>query len=162
MLRLNYYFTCTAILIIFGCSQAQFPYSSKDKKAIKLFEKAQKAPKESIDPESQGPNFKEGISIVEKAIEEDPNFWEAHLLAAEFNERTRKYPEAIIHYEKALKLNPNSVVTVNSYFYVAALQLALGRHDDALRNFEIFVRYPNASESLLTDAHKIRESAIFA
>ena len=119
-----------------GCAQSQFPYSSKDKKAVKFFEKAQKAPNESVDPETQGPNFKEGIVLAEKAIEEDPSFWEAHLLAAEFYERTRKYPDAIVHYEAALKLNPNSVMTINPYFYVSALQLALGRYDDALRNVE--------------------------
>jgi outer membrane protein OmpA-like peptidoglycan-associated protein/Tol biopolymer transport system component len=150
------------ILLVVSCAESQFSYSTKDKKAIKLFEKAQKAPRESVDPETQGPNYKEGIITVEKAIEEDPDFWEAHLLAAEFYERTRKYPEAIGHYESVLKLNPNSVVTVNSYFYVAALQLSLGRQDDALRNVELFIRNPNASEGLLKDAHKIRESAIFA
>ncbi len=150
------------VLLVVSCAESQFNYSTKDKKAIKLFEKAQKAPRESVDPETQGPNYKEGIVIVEEAIEEDPNFWEAHLLAAEFYERTRKYPEAIKHYESVLRINPNSVITVNSYFYVAALQLALGRHDDALRNVELFIRNPNASEGLLKDAHKIRESAIFA
>ncbi|MBM3186899.1 MAG: tetratricopeptide repeat protein, partial [Bacteroidetes bacterium] len=150
------------VILVVSCAKSQFAYSTKDKKAIKLFEKAQKAPRESVDPETQGPNYKEGIEIVEKAITEDPNFWEAHLLAAEFYERTRKYPEAIKHYESVLRINPNSVITVNSYFYVAALQLALGRHDDALRNVELFIRNPNASEGLLQDAHKIRESAIFA
>jgi len=162
MIKLKHILSISIILLIVGCSQSQFPYSSKDKKAIKLYEKAQKAPRESVDPETQGPNFKEGILIVEKAISEDPNFWEAHMLAAEFYERTRKYPEAIVHYEAALKLNPSSVTTVNAYFYVSALQLALGRHDDALRNVEIFLRNPNASEGLLSDAHKIRESSIFA
>lgn len=162
MIKLKFNLSFSLVLLVVSCAQSQFPYSSKDKKAVKLFEKAQKAPRESVDPETQGPNFKEGIAIVEKAIEQDPNFWEAHLLAAEFYERTLKYPQAIVHYEAALKLNPNSVATVNSYFYVSALQLALGRHDDALKNIELFIRNPNASESLLNDAHKIRESSVFA
>ena len=162
MIRLKFTLSLSITFLILGCAQSQFPYSSKDKKAVKFFEKAQKAPNESVDPETQGPNFKEGIVLAEKAIEEDPYFWEAHLLAAEFYERTRKYPDAIVHYEAALKLNPNSVVTINPYFYVSALQLALGRYDDALRNVEFFIRNPNASEGLLKDAHKVRESAIFA
>jgi outer membrane protein OmpA-like peptidoglycan-associated protein/Tol biopolymer transport system component len=162
MIKLKHILSLSIIVFLASCAQSQFPYSSKDKKAVKLFEKAQKAPRESVDPETQGPNYKEGIVIVEKAIEEDPDFWEAHLLAAEFYERTRKYPEAISHYESVLKLNPNSVVTVNSYFYVSALQLALGRYDDALWNVELFIRNPNASEGLLSSAHKVRESAFFA
>ena len=161
-MHLKFKISFVLVLFFVSCAESQFPYSTKDKKAIKLFEKAQKAPRESVDPETQGPNFKEGIITVEKAIEEDADFWEAHLLAAEFYERTRKYPEAISHYESVLKLNPNSVSTVNSYFYVSALQLALGRYDDALRNVELFIRNPNASEGLLSNAHKVRGSALFA
>lgn len=145
-----------------GCAESQFPYSSKDKKAVKLFEKAQKAPRESVDPESQGPNFKEGIILAEKALEEDPYFWEAHILAGEFYERTLKYNEAIQHYEYAIKINPNHNMSGNTFYYVAALQLALGRYDDAIKNIELFLKHPNANENFMNDAHKIHESAFFA
>lgn len=150
------------LFIFVGCAESQFPYSSKDKKAVKLFEKAQKAPRESVDPETQGPNFKEGIILAEKAIEEDPYFWEAHILAGEFYERILKYNEAIQHYEYALKINPNHNMSGNTFYYVAALQLALGRYDDAIKNIELFLKYPNANENFMNDAHKIHESAFFA
>ncbi len=156
------YFVAILTFLFIGCAQSQFPYSSKDKKAVKLFEKAQKAPRESVDPETQGPNFKEGITLAEKAIEEDPTFWEAHLLAAELYERILKYKEAISHYEAALRINPNHSMSGNTYYYVAALQLALGRYDDALRNIQIFLHNRDANENFLSDAQKIQESAIFA
>lgn len=156
------YFVAILTFLFIGCAQSQFPYSSKDKKAVKLFEKAQKAPRESIDPETQGPNFKEGIILAEKSIEEDPTFWEAHLLAAELNERILKYKEAITHYEAALSINPNHSMSGNTYYYVAALQLALGRYDDALKNIQTFLHYRDANENYLNDAQKIQESAIFA
>jgi len=162
MTKLKLILSFSIVFFFIGCAQSQFPYSTKDKKAVKLFEKAQKAPRESVDPETQGPNYKEGIDLAEKAIEQDPNFWEAHVLAAELYERTLKYKEAITHYESAIKINPNHSMSGNTYFYLAALQLALGRHDDALRNIQIFIKNPNASEGLLNDAHKIRESAIFS
>jgi outer membrane protein OmpA-like peptidoglycan-associated protein len=156
------YFLIFPWVLFIGCAQSQFNYSSGSKKAIKYLEKAQKAPKESIDPETQGPNFKEGIILAEKAIEVDPDFWEAHLLVAEFYERTFKYSEAISHYESTIQLNPNNVMTANVYYFVAALQLALGRHDDALRNIQLFLQNPQASESFQGNAYKIRENAIFA
>ena len=80
MKRLKFILSLSITFLILGCAQSQFPYSSKDKKAVKFFEKAQKAPNESVDSETQGPNFKEGIVLAEKAIEEDPYFWEAHLM----------------------------------------------------------------------------------
>ena len=162
MVKLKHILSLSIIVLLASCAQSQFPYSTKDKKAVKLFEKAQKAPRESFDPVTQGPNFKEGILLAEKAILEDPNFWEAHLLAAEFYESTLKYNEAISHYETALKINPNHSMSGNTHFYLAALQLALGHYDNALRNIQLFIQNPNASETLLNDAHKIRESSIFA
>jgi outer membrane protein OmpA-like peptidoglycan-associated protein/tetratricopeptide (TPR) repeat protein len=162
MIRLKFNLFFYLVLFVVGCAQSQFPYSTKDKKAVKLFEKAQKAPRESVDPETQGPNFKEGITLAEKAIEEDPYFWEAHLLAAELYEQIRKYPDAIKHYESAIRINPTHSISGNTYFYLAALQLAVGRHDDAIRNIQVFIQNPNANESFLNDAHKIRESANFA
>jgi tetratricopeptide (TPR) repeat protein len=156
------YLFILGLILFIQCAQSQFDYSTRSKKAIKYLEKAQKAPKESIDPNTQGPNFKEGIILAEKALEEDPNFWEAHLLAAEFYERTLKYPEAISHYEATIQLNPNNVMTANAYYFVAALQLAIGRYDDALKNIQLFLQNPQASESFLGNAYKIRENAVFA
>ena len=59
-------------------------YSTKKKSCIKLFEKALKAPRESIDIERGLPNFKNGLSFLQKALKKDDRFWEAHLLSAEY------------------------------------------------------------------------------
>jgi len=63
--------------VFFLCANfsfSQFPYSSKSKKAIKLFEKARSAPMQNINPESNIPDFKLGIEFANKAIEKDPEF----------------------------------------------------------------------------------------
>jgi hypothetical protein len=43
---------------------AQFPYSTSSKKAIKLFEKGQKAPTELRNPQTGAPNYQEGILLL--------------------------------------------------------------------------------------------------
>jgi tetratricopeptide (TPR) repeat protein len=98
------------ILFFYGCSSAQFPYSSSNKKAIHYFELAEKAPKEGMNPMTGEYDFKSGIELLGKALEKDSNFWEAHLLSAEFNEIQRNYKQAIFHYSRALEIDRKSVV----------------------------------------------------
>ena len=85
---------------------SQFRYSTKSKKAIKLLEAAQKAPGQTLDPKTRGPNYREGLLLLEQALKKDPQFWEAHILSAQFNENLNNYKQAIFHYESALQINP--------------------------------------------------------
>ena len=112
-----------SLLLFISCSTAQVRYSTSNKKAIKLFEQGQTAPNLSIDPSNNMPNYRAGIEYMNKAIEKDPNFWEAHLLAGEFYEILRDYPSAIKHFEAALSINPNHSGTGSTYFYLANLQV---------------------------------------
>ena len=89
-----------------SCAKAQYDYSTNSRKAIKLFEKAKKIPKESYDEVTFAPNYKGAIEVLKKAIEKDPNFWEAHLLIGEFYEYTLDYEQAVTHYERAVEINP--------------------------------------------------------
>jgi tetratricopeptide (TPR) repeat protein len=93
-------------VLFVGCTTAQFPYSTSNKKAIKLFEEAQKAPEVYYD-QQKGPNYLKGIEIANQALEKDANFWEAHLLIAELYERSNDYKNAIVHYKRALEIDPN-------------------------------------------------------
>jgi hypothetical protein len=146
---------------IIGCSTAQFPYSTSNKKAIKLFEEAQKAPDANFDPQ-KGPDYKKGIEIANQALEKDPQFWEAHLLIAELFERTNDYVNAIVHYKKALEIDPNHSVSGSTLYYLSASQLAIGQYDDALTNIERFLRNPNANENLIGQARQMQSNARFA
>ena len=66
-------------------------YSTSNKKAIKLFEQGQREPSLSLDPKGNRPNYPKGLQYLNMALEKDPNFWEAHLLAAEFSELTSDF-----------------------------------------------------------------------
>ena len=159
---IRFLFLMTFFLAFISFTNAQFPYSSKSKKAIKLFEKARSAPMENFISETNLPDFKLGIDLANKAIEKDPDFWEAHVLVAELNEKIRNIETAIFHYKKALFINPFHSTSSKTNFFLAACELKIGKYEDALKNIEIFIRNPNAVEEWTSKAREIEANARFA
>ena len=150
-----------ATFLIASCSTAQY-YSTKDKKAIKYFELAMDAPDANRTPANPRPNYKAGLEYLDKALDRDPKFWEAHGLAAEFNELSGNYEKAIEHYKSAISINPNHSRTGSTYFFLANLQHAVGDYDGAIKNLETFGQFKMANPDLLKQAAKIRENCVFA
>ncbi len=151
---------CTILLV--SCSTAQQVYSSKDKKAVSLFEQAQKAPEQYRDPKTGRPNYQEGLRLLEKAIERDPNFWEAHVVAAEFAEYSNMAEVAIGHYEKALAIKPDHSPSGGTHFYLGNLYFITGRYDDCIRTLDIYTRNPKANPQFVNEAQSIMASAEFS
>lgn len=155
------FFLFILLLVAPGCF-AQQRYSTSNKKAIKLFEEGHKIPGTSADPATGLPNYRKGIEYMDKALEKDPNFWEAHMVAGEFAEIVGDYPLAISHYESALRINPNHSSTGSTYFYLANLQQAVGDYEKSIRNIDLFVRNRNANPDLVRQAETIRANCEFA
>lgn len=147
-------------LLLASCATAQ--YSTSSKKAIKLFEQGRLAPSQSIDPTNNYPNYREGIRYMDMALEKDPTFWEAHMMAGEFYEYLHEYKEAIEHYEAALAINPQHNTSGSAYFFLANLQYTVGDYESSLKNIDIFVQNRNANPDLVAEAEKIRSSCSFA
>ena len=141
---------------------SQFRYSTKSKKAIKLLEAAQKAPGQTLDPKTRGPNYREGLLLLEQALKKDPQFWEAHILSAQFNENLNNYKQAIFHYESALQINPEHSRYGSTHYYLSALYLAEAEYEKALKYVDVFMKNPNASEDFLRNAKEIKQNASFA
>ncbi|MCF8329648.1 MAG: OmpA family protein [Crocinitomicaceae bacterium] len=141
---------------------SQFRYSTKSKKAIKLLEAAQKAPGQTLDPKTRQPNYREGILLLEQSLKKDPNFWEAHILSAQFNENLNNYKQAIFHYESALQINPEHSRYGSTHYYLSALYLAEAEYEKALKYADVFMKNPNASEEFLRNAKEIKQHASFA
>lgn len=125
-----------SILMLINCTVAQTPVSSKNKKAIKLFE--------------EGRNYYDArnnklaeLSLLE-ALQKDPNFVEAELLLAYVYEESRQYEKAIEHYSKSIKINPDFFP--ESYPSLGALQLKLGRYEEALQNFKQYLTLTNSPQ----------------
>lgn len=157
---MRYLFILLAVAIA-SCSSAQF-YSTSNKKAIRLFEEGMKAPNTTLDPVTGGPNYRSGIILMEKALEKDPNFWEAHLYAAGFAEEMRDYELAIVHYKKAIEINPNHSPAGSTYFFLAADQQAVGDYAGAIKSIQTYQTYRNASPELIAKSRIIQASCEFA
>ena len=151
-----------SFLFFVSYASAQHKYSTSNKKAIKLFEKGQNAPLTTLDQQTKQPNYKAGIEYLDKALEKDPKFWEAHLLSAEYFEYLGNYEAAISYYEAALGINPKHSPSGATYFFLANLQHAVGDYEKSLRNLELFIRNQNANPSLVKKAYEIQGNCIFA
>ena len=154
------FFTFTLILAA-ACSVAQQTYSTKSKKAISLFEEAQKNPT-SFDSKTNRNSYNNAIESLNKALEKDPNFWEAHLLAAEFCEYSNDMKGAIIHYESALSINPHHSMSGSTFFYLANCQQVVGDFENSLKNYDTYINNRNANPDLVQKAMELRRSCAFA
>lgn len=161
-MRLNLLLTLLLVFPFFSCAQAPFPYSTQNKKAIKLFEEAQKAPAAQRNPQTLALNYNAGITLLDQALTKDSNFWEAVLLKAEFLDYQRKYAEAAKNYQKALQIDPNHSISGSTHYYLAACQLSIGEYSEALKNINRFIQNPNAKENLINQAYQMRACAEFS
>ena len=159
---MKFLFLTLTLLLFFNYSNAQFSFSSKNKKAIKLFQKACSAPMDNLNPETNIPDYLLGIELVNKAIKKDSTFWEAHLLAAELNEKITELEKAIFHYKKALSIDPFHSKSSQTNFFLALCEFKIGKYDDALKSIEIFISNPNAIEEWRSKAIEIQANASFA
>lgn len=161
-MRLSLLSTLLLVLSLNACAQATFPYSTENKKAIKLFEQAQQAPTAERNPQTGAPNYDAGIAFLDQALSKDSNFWEAALLKAEFLDYQRKYAEAAKYYQRALNIDPSHSISGSTYFYLAACLITIGEYDEALKNINRFLQNPNAKENLVNQAYQMRACAEFS
>ncbi len=151
------------ILHIFvSCSVAQTGYSTTNKKAIALFEKARKAPAAKLNPVTMQPDYATGIVLAEKALLKDSNFVEAHLLAGDFADYSNNVEKAIFHFKKAIQLNPYHSPSGATHYLLGNMLFETGQYQDAITTLSTFVGNKNANPDYVTDAYHVIESAQFA
>ena len=155
------------ILILIGgflsaCAQRPMGYSTKSKKAIKLFERGRNAPSDHANSATGKPNYEEGIRLLKQAVSKDSKFWEAQLLLGEFYEYNMNYASAIAQYELALELNPMHSSSGATYCYLANLNLALANYSECIKYCTIFLKNPRASKKLGPQVYLMKRSAEFA
>jgi outer membrane protein OmpA-like peptidoglycan-associated protein len=153
-------FIALLFLLIGNGVSAQF--SSKNKKAVKLFKNAQVVPTTQLDPTTRLPDFKAGIALLNKAIEKDPQFYEAYLLRAEFSLNIKNSEGAIGDYESALRIAPEHSRTGMTFYRLGDLYMDKGDYNNSLRYIQQFIKHPNANDDYMDMANSIKESALFA
>lgn len=159
---MKYILSLCLILGLFACGTAQQKYSTTNKKAISLFEEGQRVPSQSMDPKTGGSNYAAGIDYMNRAIEKDPKFWEAHVVAGEFCEYARRNEEAIKHYEEAIRINPNHSPSGSTYFFLGNLKYEVGDYKGCLENLTTYASNRRANPDMLRKADEIVASCRFA
>jgi outer membrane protein OmpA-like peptidoglycan-associated protein/Tol biopolymer transport system component len=135
-------------LFLFGFILPAFsqtsPLSTKSKKASSLFT-------EAIDAYNQK-DFPRAMQILDKAIKEDPAFVEAFILKGDILSEQQNPQEAIIQYKNGITVNPDYSPVL--YLIVANSELLTGRYEEARKDYEKFLTYPDQPKEKQAKATK--------
>lgn len=149
-------------LIFVSCSNAQQKYSVKSKKATSLYESGLQQPRIAVDPQTGGPDYRGGIVFMEKALDKEPQFWEAHAAVSEFYEILRQYDKATFHLEESLRIKSDHSATGAPYFYLANLLKIQGKFEESNKRIDQFLTYRQANPDLVSAARQMQISNDFA
>lgn len=133
-------------------SLSQGNYSTKNRKAIKLFEEARKYYEQSQNDKS--------IEILLSAIEKDNNFKEAHLLISYAYADLKNYDQAIKHLKFLFSLDPNFFP--NATFSLARLLFITGKYKEAKQYYNYFLSTNPKNEKMIKIAKRDIENCVFA
>lgn len=152
------------LLLFNSCSNAQQGYSTKSRRAIKLYEEARRTPGESIDIQTGRPNYKKGIELLEKAIDKDDRFLEAYQLLGEFNRLIGNTNASVKYFKKSLQINPQANLNGVLYIDIAEMQLYNGEYEDAGKYLDLILnkRHAGVSKELFWAAEAMKENVNFA
>ena len=156
------FLTLVLFIIFSSISVAQMRYSTKNKGAIKLFQKAMEAPGKALDPNTRMPDYQSGLDLLEKALKKDPKFWEAHLLSAEYDELMGNFKSALGHYESAISINPNHSATDATYFYASNLLFQMGKYEKTIDYLTRVVRNRAANPQFVQESNRLIACSEFA
>ncbi|MCX6266268.1 MAG: OmpA family protein [Bacteroidetes bacterium] len=126
--------------------------STQNKKAGKWFYSA-------IDS-YQAKFFDRAVSEANKAIELDPAFTEAYILKGDIYADEKQYDKAIDSYQSAVKTN--NPFSPDLYFFLANMQLSIGRYADSRANFQRFLEFEQLPELKRQVAEKRIKTCEFA
>lgn len=127
-------------------------YTTTNKGAISRYEDATKYYDQYL--------YDKALTELEKSLDKDPAFVEAHILMADIYIQKDDFENAITHFEKAIAINPNFFP--NTYFSLANIELNTGKYEDAKRHFEKFLTYPGINPAFRKKAETRIASCSFA
>jgi len=122
------------ILPVFASAQ-QRQYATTDKEAIKYFALANQSLDENL--------YDEAVAQLQKAIDADDKFTEAHAVLADVLRLMHQHKAAIEQYNKVIALNPDFNRSV--YLKIGDEEITQARYGDAKRHLEKYLTYPNIS-----------------
>jgi outer membrane protein OmpA-like peptidoglycan-associated protein/Tfp pilus assembly protein PilF len=151
------------LLTLSSCaSVAQTKYSSKDKKAIKLYEDAMRIEVTHFNPKTQTVDYQAAIGMLEQALKRDPNFIEAHELIAEFYMGYKEYDKTIYHLNRSIELRQGRNTSSYAFFLLAKAYYQKGQYEGALKNMEKYLSIGSSREKYTPEVKLFMESCEFA
>ena len=137
-----------------GSAIAQKVYSTKSKKAIKLYEES-----EHFMARRQ---YVEVINILNLAIERDIKFTEAHLRLAFCYKLLNNVEAQKNHLEAVLEYTKTPTRYVNVYFSLGEAYYLLQEYDKAIKILNDFLKVEGINKRLIPEAEWLLENANFA
>ena len=134
-------------------------YSSYNKKAIKLYEKAIEC-YQDISPFSGRGNLKGAEEYLLKSLAKDSTFSEAYILLSQVKVKMGDINSAIFYKEKMMTANP--IIPLVEYFYLAGLHMAIGSYEKCLKNAVRYKNSPLADQRYIVRIDKMIENCEFA
>ena len=134
-------------------------YSSYNKKAIKLYEKAIEC-YQDISPFSGRGNLKGAEEYLLKSLAKDSTFSEAYILLSQVKVKMGDINSAIFYKEKMMTVNP--IIPLVEYFYLAGMHIAIGSYEKCLKNAVRYKNSPLADQRYIGRIDKMIENCEFA
>ncbi len=151
----HFLFSLLALLICTSSFSQSLPpgtYTSTNKKAIKFFEEAKLDYEVKKDAEAE--------KLLNKTLQEDPNFVEAHMLYGYLLLEKRRSKEGIEHFKKAIEINPKFFP--RNFFDLGLAQLLTADYDEAVKNLETFLKFERINPNTKDQAEQYLRNARFA
>lgn len=127
-------------------------YASTNKKAIKFFEEGLK--------HYQSRNNQYAEASLIKALGEDPNFIDAHMVLGNIYIDQMNYESAYKHLKKSIEIDPEFYAY--NYYHLGKTEMQLAKYDDAYAHLEKFVSYQGLYPKFKLEALKLVKDAVFA
>ncbi|MDD5570434.1 MAG: OmpA family protein [Bacteroidales bacterium] len=138
------------IILIFLITIANICFAQNDK----LSTKSGKAKEYFIKAEMNfgSNNFRQAIIDAENAVRTDPEFFEAYIMLGHLHTNMRNYAYAAASFKKAIKINPNDIVS--NYFSLGEALFYISEYNEAKQNLLKFIELEKMDLYLIEKAKK--------
>ncbi len=133
MAKLKFYSISLTLVFCVQFGFAQMNYSTKNKKAIKFFDTAME--------NFQAKDYKTCETNLQKALKEDEQFIEAHMLLGQIYDEQKLYEKAIDAFNNVIEIDPEFFPNV--LFTIADEEFILGRYKDSKGHLEKYLTFTN-------------------
>ncbi|MDP9078701.1 MAG: OmpA family protein [Bacteroidota bacterium] len=140
-----------SLISVFTVAQ-QRQYSTTDRAAIKYFALANTSLDDHL--------YDEAVENLQKAIQEDDKFVEAHAVLGDLLRQMRRYKESIDQYTRVIALNPE--FSRGIYLKTGELEINNAQYARAQEHLQKYLTYPNIEDKDIYKAKKLINDCIFS